>query len=133
MASFETTGWVQFLPHDQPGACYPLTTPILLAPDTELHLRQSEYCTYSSVRSLCISWNIDASVPQDLSGSAANYEFLQQALTSADSPDIISFGFQEMVRFYEYLRLTKSAQTLTSPSQIDLESKKLTASCASFH
>ncbi|KAK4700262.1 hypothetical protein P7C70_g5988, partial [Phenoliferia sp. Uapishka_3] len=74
--------------------------------DTELDLRQSEFCTYRTIRSLSISWNVDASKPQDLSGHINNYEFLQQCLSSAESPDIISFGFQEM---------------------IDLENKKLTA------
>ncbi|KAL8280565.1 hypothetical protein RQP46_006888 [Phenoliferia psychrophenolica] len=74
--------------------------------DTELNLRQPEFCTYRTVRALCISWNIDASRPDDLTGAIANYEFLNECLTSAESPDIISFGFQEM---------------------IDLESKKLTA------
>ncbi|BGP45853.1 hypothetical protein JCM10450v2_001688 [Rhodotorula kratochvilovae] len=74
--------------------------------DAELHLRQPDYCTFRSVRALCISWNIDASRPGDLHGSVDNLDFLRAALTSAESPDIISIGFQEV---------------------IDLEDKKLTA------
>ncbi|GAA5867868.1 hypothetical protein JCM1840_003469 [Sporobolomyces johnsonii] len=74
--------------------------------DSELHLRQPDFCTFRSVRALCVSWNIDASRPSDLVGSPDNLEFFKNALTSVDSPDIISFGFQEM---------------------IDLEDKKLTA------
>jgi len=80
--------------------------------DHELNLRQPEYCTYRKIRSLSISWNIDASRPTDLVGPPDNYEFLQQALTSVDSPDIISIGFQEV---------------------IDLENKKLTASKLNLH
>ncbi|GAA6050079.1 hypothetical protein JCM3770_001359 [Rhodotorula araucariae] len=74
--------------------------------DAELHLRQPDYCTFRSVRALCISWNIDASRPGDLHGSVDNLDFLRNALTSVESPDIISIGFQEV---------------------IDLEDKKLTA------
>ncbi|GAA5837701.1 hypothetical protein JCM9279_006838 [Rhodotorula babjevae] len=74
--------------------------------DAELHLRQPDFCSFRSVRALCISWNIDASRPGDLHGTVDNLEFLRNALTSVDSPDIISIGFQEV---------------------IDLEDKKLTA------
>ncbi|KAJ8295387.1 T-complex protein 1 subunit alpha [Rhodotorula toruloides] len=74
--------------------------------DAELHLRQPDFCTFRTIRTLSISWNVDASRPSDLHGSVDNLEFLRNVLTSVDSPDIISFGFQEM---------------------IDLEDKKLTA------
>ncbi|KPV75724.1 uncharacterized protein RHOBADRAFT_13733 [Rhodotorula graminis WP1] len=74
--------------------------------DAELHLRQPDFCSFRSVRALCISWNIDASRPGDLHGTVDNLEFLRNALTSVDNPDIISIGFQEV---------------------IDLEDKKLTA------
>lgn len=66
--------------------------------DEEMHLRQPDYCTYRTLRSLSISWNADSSRPSDLHGTVDNIEFLQQAITSVETPDIISFGFQEMVR-----------------------------------
>lgn len=66
--------------------------------DAELNLRQPDFCTYRSIRTLCISWNIDASRPDDLKGSRDNVDFLHDVLLSTESPDIISFGFQEMVR-----------------------------------
>ncbi|GAA5894786.1 hypothetical protein JCM6882_006680 [Rhodosporidiobolus microsporus] len=65
--------------------------------DSELHLRQPDYCTFRTIRSLCISWNIDACRPGDLHGTVDNLEFLEKALTSVESPDIISVGFQEVV------------------------------------
>ncbi|KAK4058851.1 hypothetical protein OIO90_000297 [Microbotryomycetes sp. JL221] len=74
--------------------------------DAELNLRQPEFCTYRTIKALSITWNIDASKPNDLVGSADNLNFLNDVLLSTESPDIISFGFQEM---------------------IDLENKKLTA------
>ncbi|KAM0792295.1 hypothetical protein ACM66B_004984 [Microbotryomycetes sp. NB124-2] len=74
--------------------------------DAELNMRQPEFCTYRTIRTLCVTWNIDASKPTDLVGTADNLNFLHDVLSSIESPDIISFGFQEM---------------------IDLEDKKLTA------
>jgi hypothetical protein len=79
--------------------------------DQELVLRQADYCTFRPIKTLVISWNIDASTPSQLSGSVNNSEFLTQALTSMDGPDIIVFGFQEV---------------------IDLENKSLTASESSL-
>lgn len=97
--------------------------------DAELQLRQPEYCTFRSIRSLHISWNIDASKPSDLVGPAANFEFLYQCLTSVDSPDIVSFGFQEMVSSIVAAGGRAAADDRT---QIDLENKGLTASAWSF-
>ncbi|BGP13758.1 hypothetical protein JCM10213_006411 [Rhodosporidiobolus nylandii] len=65
--------------------------------DSELHLRQPDYCTFRTIRSLSISWNIDSNRPSDLHGTTENLEFLQEAIRSVDSPDIISFGFQEAI------------------------------------
>lgn len=80
--------------------------------------RESDYCTFKPVRLLIVSWNTDASKPTDLTDSTKysffgksqqnsnNSSFLSNVLNSTQSPDIIVFGFQEL---------------------IDLEDKKLTA------
>ncbi|KAG0144311.1 hypothetical protein CROQUDRAFT_47506 [Cronartium quercuum f. sp. fusiforme G11] len=72
----------------------------------EMRKREHEYCTYRPLRVLICSWNVDACRPSDLVGTADNVSFLDDVLKSTTSPDIIVFGFQEM---------------------IDLENKKLTA------
>lgn len=79
--------------------------------------REHEFCSYRSIKSLHVTYNIDAASPSDLETSAENMEVFSSMLRNAcqlgsDSlpadrpPDIIVFGFQEL---------------------IDLESKKLTA------
>ncbi|TIB96890.1 DNase I-like protein [Wallemia mellicola] len=83
---------------------------------TELQNRENSFCSFSPVRLLIVSWNTDASKPSDLvdkgglfsksNNSSSNSSFLKNALHSTNSPDIIVFGFQEL---------------------IDLEDKKLTA------
>ena len=65
--------------------------------DCQMTLRQPDYCTYREVKVLVCSWNIDSAKPSDLSGSEANTTALEQILTSVDRPDIIVFGFQEVI------------------------------------
>jgi hypothetical protein len=60
--------------------------------------RQPDYCTFREVKVLVVSWNIDSAKPSDLSsGGIENTNFLTQVLGSVESPDIIVFGFQEVV------------------------------------
>lgn len=65
--------------------------------DKQLTARQSSFCTFRPVNVLICTWNIDSAKPTDLNGSAANAHFLEDVLRSVDSPDIIVFGFQEVI------------------------------------
>jgi hypothetical protein len=78
----------------------------LTSADQELLKREKSFSTFRDLRVLVVSWNIDAARPDSLTGHINNYNFLEDVLKSVDSPDIISFGFQEV---------------------IDLESRKMTA------
>ena len=125
--------WDGFLREDWIGASDPLfpsavphfVTDASLPADAELHLRQPDFCSFRSVRALCISWNIDASRPGDLHGTVDNLEFLRNALTSVDSPDIISIGFQEVIDL-EDKKLTASASLLSLSSSSALGVPRLT-------
>jgi hypothetical protein len=68
--------------------------------------QESSFSTFRDLNLLIVSWNIDAAKPDALTHDSININFLQDVLSSVDSPDIISFGFQEV---------------------IDLESRKMTA------
>jgi hypothetical protein len=59
--------------------------------------RQESYSTYRELSALIVSWNIDANKPDALHGDPENINFLHNVLTSAGVPDIISFGFQEVI------------------------------------
>jgi hypothetical protein len=70
--------------------------------------REVEYCSFRDVKIVLCTWNAGASKPSDLGrGNMPEQNFLENVLRSTESPDIIVFGFQELV---------------------DLENKKLTAS-----
>ncbi|KIK91255.1 hypothetical protein PAXRUDRAFT_13877 [Paxillus rubicundulus Ve08.2h10] len=63
----------------------------------ELLKREHSFSTFRDVNVLIVTWNVDAAKPDALITDPENINFLQDVLTSIDSPDIISFGFQEMI------------------------------------
>lgn len=65
--------------------------------DQELLKREKSFSTFRELDLLVISWNIDAAKPDALDIDATNTSFLQEVLNSVNSPDIISFGFQEVI------------------------------------
>jgi len=68
--------------------------------------REVEYCTFRDLNIVLCTWNIGASKPSDLARGNPPENFIENVLRSMDSPDLIVFGFQELV---------------------DLENKRLTA------
>ncbi|KIY62575.1 DNase I-like protein [Cylindrobasidium torrendii FP15055 ss-10] len=74
--------------------------------EDQLLKHEQSFSTFRDLNVLIMTWNCDAAKPEHLSGDPANLELLQDVLTSVDSPDVLVFGFQEM---------------------IDLESRKLAA------
>lgn len=75
--------------------------------EAEMQKHDVEFCNFREVKALICTWNAGASKPQDLLTREDDKVFLENVLASMDSPDIIVFGFQELV---------------------DLESRKVTAS-----
>ena len=65
--------------------------------DKQMLLRQPDYCTFRDVKMLVCTWNINSAKPQDLGATQANATFLSEVLGSVESPDIVVFGFQEVV------------------------------------
>lgn len=70
---------------------------MLMSPsDLELSRRDAEFSTFRPLNVLIVSWNVDASKPDALTGPE-NSTFLESVLHSVESPDIIVFGFQELI------------------------------------
>ncbi|KAF8826258.1 hypothetical protein HHX47_DHR5000077 [Lentinula edodes] len=65
--------------------------------DTELQKHEQFYSTFRELKVLIISWNCDSAKPDSLHGHPANINFFHDVLNSVDRPDIISFGFQEVI------------------------------------
>ncbi|KAJ5089020.1 hypothetical protein N7532_007704 [Penicillium argentinense] len=71
--------------------------------DNRMQSKDVEFCTFREVRAAIVTWNAGASTP----GSVRTSDFIRDAVNPEDPPDIVVFGFQELV---------------------DLENKKITAS-----
>lgn len=71
--------------------------------EARLQSRDVEYCTFREIRATILTWNAGASVPH----SVRNSSFIQDAIHPENPPELLVFGFQELV---------------------DLEDKKITAS-----
>ncbi|KAJ5524092.1 hypothetical protein N7494_010742 [Penicillium frequentans] len=70
--------------------------------DGRMEHKDVEFCTFRELKTVVLTWNAGAATP----GSVRTSEFIKDALRPEDPPDIVVFGFQELV---------------------DLENKKITA------
>lgn len=68
--------------------------------------RDSEYCEFREISARVMTWNAGASKPTSLRNTEQDRNFFRELLEPNDPPDILVFGFQELV---------------------DLEDKKITA------
>ena len=66
-----------------------------------------EFCDFREIKTVVATWNAGASTPGDLRHDQKDGNFFREVIQADDPPDILVFGFQELV---------------------DLEDKKLTAS-----
>lgn len=60
--------------------------------ETEMQERDVEYCTFRELRAAVITWNVGASTPYDIRN-----DFIADAIHADDPPEILAFGFQEVV------------------------------------
>ena len=74
--------------------------------ETEMHSHDVEFCQFREIKALIMTWNAGASTPGSLRRDAQDDVFFRNLFQEIDPPDILVFGFQELV---------------------DLEDKKLTA------
>ena len=74
--------------------------------ESDMQDHDTEYCDFRELKAVVVTWNAGASTPSSLSGGERSAPF-KAAIKVEDPPDILVFGFQELV---------------------DLEDKKLTAS-----
>lgn len=73
--------------------------------------REIDYCSFREIKARILTWNAGASTPNSLRYDEKSTNFFRDFLAAETSPELIIFGFQELV---------------------DLEDKKLTASSYSY-
>lgn len=65
--------------------------------ENEMKRLDTQYCKFEDIKLLAMTWNAGASTPNSLRYSDSDKIFIQNMLQSSDSPDILIFGFQELV------------------------------------
>ena len=63
----------------------------------EMKNLDTTYCTMEKLKVLVLTWNAGASTPNSLRYSDSDAGFFQNFLQSSGNPDILIFGFQELV------------------------------------
>jgi hypothetical protein len=60
--------------------------------ENAMHEADIEYCTFREIRASVITWNVGASNPLEVRG-----DFVCDAIHPEDPPELLVFGFQEVV------------------------------------
>ena len=75
--------------------------------EIDMQEHDTNYCEFREIKSVVVTWNAGATTPASLRYDERDNNFFREVIQADDPPDILAFGFQELV---------------------DLEDKKLTAS-----
>ena len=67
----------------------------------------AEYCDFREIKAVLMTWNAGASTPSNLRSNERDVKLFREVIQTEACPDLLVFGFQELV---------------------DLDDKKLTAS-----
>ncbi|KAI6093117.1 DNase I-like protein [Hypoxylon rubiginosum] len=84
--------------------------------ENEMKSIDTQYCKFEDLKLMAMTWNAGASTPNSLRYSESDAMFMQNMLQSSDSPDILIFGFQELVDLEDK---TATAKRLFKPKKKD--------------
>lgn len=65
--------------------------------EDEMKSKDTTWCDFEEIRALVLTWNAGASTPHGLRYSGNDGEFFPKLLQNSGSPEILVFGFQELV------------------------------------
>lgn len=76
--------------------------------ETQMHSQETDFCDLKTIKTLVMTWNAGASTPYHLQHSEQDARFFRDLLQSSGSPDILVFGFQELVDLEDKKTTAKS-------------------------
>ncbi|KAF8860353.1 putative PI phosphatase group protein-like protein [Acephala macrosclerotiorum] len=76
--------------------------------ETQMQAQEAEFCELNSIKTLVMTWNAGASTPYHLQHSDQDAKFFRDLIQGSGSPDILVFGFQELVDLENKKTVTKS-------------------------
>ncbi|KAI1313150.1 Endonuclease/exonuclease/phosphatase [Xylaria venustula] len=84
--------------------------------ENEMKSMDVQYSTFEDIKVQAMTWNAGASTPSSLRYTESDATFIQNLLQSSDCPDILVFGFQELVDLEDK---TATAKRLFKPKKKD--------------
>ena len=79
--------------------------------ESEMQERDVQYCRFREIRASVLTWNVGASTPYDIRS-----DFIADAIHVEDPPELLVFGFQELVDLED--------RTVTAKSILGMHKKK---------
>ncbi|KAF7899089.1 uncharacterized protein EAF01_008302 [Botrytis porri] len=76
--------------------------------EQQMQSQEADFCKLTPIKTLVMTWNAGASTPYHLQQSDQDSRFLPQLLQDSDRPDILVFGFQELVDLEDKKTTAKS-------------------------
>jgi WD40 repeat protein len=65
--------------------------------ESQMKIRDTQYCQFDQLKVMVMTWNAGASTPHSLRYSDSDATFIRDLVQNSNSPDILVFGFQELV------------------------------------
>ena len=96
--------------------------------ESELKDREVEYCSFREITALVVTWNAGASTPAHFRYEENEPRFFEEVLQASKPPDLLVFGFQELVDL-EDKRLTASSYRRCRPCQLTARSNGFQRRC----
>jgi hypothetical protein len=75
--------------------------------------QEQVYCRFNDVKALVMTWNAGAATPYNMNHSDGDQNFIPHLLRTSDSPDILIFGFQELVDLEDKTRTASMSTTFS--------------------
>ncbi|KAE8440965.1 hypothetical protein EG329_006154 [Mollisiaceae sp. DMI_Dod_QoI] len=76
--------------------------------ENQMQSQEAEFCELNPIKTLVMTWNAGASTPYHLQHSDQDASFFRNLIQGSGSPDILVFGFQELVDLEDKKQVTKS-------------------------
>lgn len=76
--------------------------------ENEMQSQEASFCELQSIKALVMTWNAGATTPYHLQHSDQDAAFFKSLIQESDCPDVIVFGFQELVDLEDKKTVTKS-------------------------
>ncbi|KHJ32529.1 putative endonuclease exonuclease phosphatase [Erysiphe necator] len=76
--------------------------------ENQMYLQKADFCESNEITALIMSWNAGASTPFNLQQNDEDFTLFRNLILSSGCPDILVFGFQELVDLEDKKAVTKS-------------------------